>query len=58
MIPDRQRGEKEQATMGRLFKLLLFLVALAALILVGYAVFFDLPAPTRDIVIPVEPTNG
>lgn len=44
--------------MGRLLKLLLFLVVLAAVILVGYAVFFDLPAPTRDIVIPVEPANG
>ena len=43
--------------MGKLFRLILAVIVLAVLILVGYAVFFDLPAPTRDITIPVVPAN-
>jgi len=39
--------------MGRLFKFLLFLVAAAALLVVGYAVFSDLPAPVEDVVVPI-----
>ncbi len=31
----------------------LYLVVIAALGLVGYAVFSDLPPPTREIVLPV-----
>lgn len=33
---------------------ILYLVVIAGLGLVGYAVFSDLPAPTRQIVLPVE----
>jgi hypothetical protein len=44
--------------MGRLIKIILFFAILTAAIVIGYAVFFDLPAPTRDITIPVEPNNG
>jgi hypothetical protein len=33
---------------------ILYLVVIAGLGLVGYAVFSDLPAPTREIVLPVE----
>jgi hypothetical protein len=39
-----------------LFKLILALVVLAALVVVGYAVFFELPPPTRDITIVVTPS--
>ena len=39
--------------MGRLFKLLLFLAALAAVVVLGYAIFSDLPAPTEDVVVPI-----
>ncbi len=33
---------------------ILYLVVIAAAGLVGFAVFSDLPAPTREIVLPVE----
>jgi len=33
---------------------ILYLVVIAAVGLVGFAVFSDLPAPTREIVLPVE----
>ena len=48
---------KEQQLLSKLFKLLLVLALLAVVIVVGYAVFFDLPAPSRDISIVVEPAN-
>jgi hypothetical protein len=35
-------------------KALVVLVFLGGLALVAYAVFFDLPSPQRDIVVPVE----
>jgi hypothetical protein len=44
--------------LSKLFKLLLILALLAIVIVVGNAVFFDLPAPSRDITIVVEPSNG
>lgn len=37
-----------------LLKAAVLLLLLAAAALVAYAVIFDLPAPERDIVIPVE----
>lgn len=37
--------------MGRLFKYLLYLIALAVLAFAIYAAFADLPAPERDIQI-------
>ena len=33
---------------------ILYLVVIAGLALVGFAIFSDLPAPTREIVLPVE----
>jgi hypothetical protein len=38
-----------------LLMVVLFLVVVGGLALVGYAVFFDLPAPQTDISVPVEP---
>jgi hypothetical protein len=35
-------------------KAVLFLVAVAGVALVGLAIFSDLPAPTREISVPVE----
>jgi hypothetical protein len=37
-----------------LLKLLALIAVVGALALVAYALVFDLPAPQRDIVIPVE----
>ncbi|MFQ5622249.1 MAG: hypothetical protein ACE5FS_02525 [Paracoccaceae bacterium] len=38
-------------------KFLLFLVVLALVVVVVYAVFFDLPPPEREITIPLQ-TDG
>ena len=38
-----------------LVRTVLFLVVVAGAGLVGYAIFSDLPAPTREVVLPVEP---
>ena len=35
-------------------KAVLFLVVVAGIALVGLAIFSDLPAPTREISVPVE----
>ena len=40
--------------MRLLFKAVLAVAVLAVLELVGFAIFSDLPAPERDIAIPVE----
>ena len=41
--------------MRLVFKAVLGVVLIAAVGLVGYAIFFDLPSPERDIVIPIQP---
>lgn len=38
-----------------LMRAVLFLVVVAGVGLVGYAIFSDLPAPTREVALPVEP---
>jgi hypothetical protein len=38
-----------------ILKAVAILALLGALGLVGYAVFFELPAPQRDVTVPVEP---
>jgi hypothetical protein len=38
-----------------LIKAVLLLLVLGGIALVGYAMFWDLPAPEREIVIPVQP---
>lgn len=40
--------------MGKIFKFLLGLIVLGGLAVVGYAVFFDLPAPVKEVTIPIE----
>ena len=40
--------------MGRLLKFVLVVAAAAALVVLGYAIFSDLPAPTREVVVPIE----
>lgn len=40
--------------MGRLIKYLFYVIVLAAIGLVGYALVSDLPAPRTDIVKPVD----
>lgn len=42
--------------MGKIFMVLAVLVVLGGLAILGYAVFFDLPAPVQEITIPVA--NG
>jgi hypothetical protein len=44
--------------LGRIFRIILALAALALAVVVIYAVFFDLPAPTRDVVVPVTPSHA
>lgn len=44
--------------MGRLFKYILYLIALGAVGLVAFALFSDLPPPTEKIVVPVSPDLG
>ena len=46
---------KEQEVMFRLLKILFYLAILSGLGLVGYALFFDLPAPTTEVTLPIEP---
>ena len=41
--------------MFRLLKILFYLAILSGLGLVGYALFFDLPAPTTEVTLPIEP---
>ncbi len=38
-----------------LIKAVLVLLVLGGIGLVGYAMFWDLPAPEREIVVPVQP---
>jgi hypothetical protein len=38
-----------------LIKAVFVLLVLCGIALVGYAMFWDLPAPEREIVIPVQP---
>lgn len=40
--------------MRRFLRLVLYLVVLGVVGIVGYAVFSELPAPEREIVIPIE----
>lgn len=42
---------------GRLVKLLVYLALIGVIIVAGYALFFELPPPSTEIVIPVTP-NG
>ena len=41
--------------MGRVLKYLFYLVVLAAIGVVGFAIFSELPAPTREVEIEVTP---
>ncbi len=46
---------KEQENMFRLIKILFYLAILGGIGLVGYALFFELPAPTTEVTMPIEP---
>ncbi len=41
--------------MFRLIKLLFWIAVICGIGLVGYALFFELPAPTTEVTLPVEP---
>ena len=41
--------------MFRMLKILFYLAILCGVGLVGYALFFDLPAPTTEVTLPIEP---
>jgi len=43
--------------LGRLIKYVFVLVLLGAALTAGYALFFDLPAPSREIIVPVQPVS-
>ncbi len=43
--------------MGRVFKLVLWLVLLGGLVVVGNAIFSDLAPETEEITIPVDPVG-
>lgn len=43
--------------MGRLIKYIFYLIVLGGIGLTGFTLFSDLPAPTTEVVIPVEPTD-
>jgi hypothetical protein len=40
--------------MGTLFRILLYLCLVAVVGLAGFAIFSDLPAPVRQVELPVE----
>ncbi len=40
--------------MFRLIKFLFYLAVIAGIALVGYALFFDLPAPQNEVTVPVQ----
>ena len=48
-----QAAKNGQRQMGRLIKLILFLVLAGAAVVLGYAIFSELPAPTEDVVVPI-----
>lgn len=41
--------------MFRLLKILFYLAIIGGIGLVGYALFFDLPAPQSEVSLPIEP---
>lgn len=43
--------------MGRVFKLVLWLVLLGGAVVVGNAIFSELKPETREIVVPVDPVG-
>lgn len=43
--------------MGRLIKYLFYLALLCAIIIAGYALFFELPPPTEEVEVPVSPVT-
>jgi len=49
-----QAAQTEQVIMRFVLKAVLFLVVAAGVALLGLAIFSDLPAPTREISVPVE----
>lgn len=40
--------------MGRAFRYLAYLLVIAAIVVAGYALFFELPAPQSEVVKPVD----
>lgn len=44
--------------MGRLLRYLFYLIVLCALVVAGYALVFDLPAPITEVVKPVAVDLG
>jgi hypothetical protein len=48
-------GQAEQDRMRLIVRMVLYLVLVAAIGLLALAVFSDLPAPQREVEIPVDP---
>tara|TARA_R110002049_G_scaffold77983_8_gene199093 strand:+ start:270 stop:407 length:138 start_codon:yes stop_codon:yes gene_type:complete len=42
---------------GRLIKYIFVLAVIGAAVTAGYALLFDLPPPSREITVPVQPAN-
>lgn len=53
-----KRHQGRSSVVGRLLKYLAVLAVLVALVVAGYAVLFELPAPQRDITTPVDINLG
>jgi hypothetical protein len=49
----RSSGTREQVPMRILLKSVLLLVAAGAVALVGFAIFSELPAPVREVSLPI-----
>jgi hypothetical protein len=50
----RQAARAEQDRMRLFFRIVLYLVLVAVLGLLGIAIFSDLPAPQREVEMPIE----
>jgi hypothetical protein len=51
----RQAAQGRTDFMRTFLRIILYLVLVAVVGLVGLAIFSDLPAPTREVELPVEP---
>jgi hypothetical protein len=51
----RQAARAVQDRMRTLLRIVLYLVLVAVVALLGIAIFSDLPAPQREVEVPIEP---
>ena len=50
-----KRHRQEQAKMFRLIKFLFYLAVIGGIAVVGYALFFELPAPQNEVTVQIQP---